>query len=228
MRLKTRGEISMHIDNRRSDRSNELTHAVRRMGESLQRLVELGESLLGVLTVQGSVAGNATLPPTAPRSVGCSAGSENSTGEGVVDLSKEDIISFVQASEMIPTHPSVSTISRWCTLTCRGVKLESTYYGGRRKTTRQAVERFLLACRKQNWAGMHESAAFHLEQAMGTGWLGEQSMSDETLHGNRDQLSAVSPAPTQAKAGRPTKSRTKVSPARTKPSGRATGRRRTP
>jgi hypothetical protein len=42
--------------------------------------------------------------------------------------------------------------------------LESFYVGGRRKATRQAIERFLSACRKQQWAGMHDPDA--LERAM--------------------------------------------------------------
>lgn len=147
-------------------RLDELTHAVLVIGDSLQRLVMLSETMLGIRTAPE--AGNAMLPTPAPRSVGCSAGSENGTGEGVVDLSQEDVISFAQAAELIPTepHPSASTISRWCSQGCRKTKLESFYIGGRRKTTRQAVGRFLAACRAQGWAGMHDHTAFHLEHAM--------------------------------------------------------------
>ncbi len=143
-----------------------MVDTLQQTNQSLHRLVELGESLLSVLTVPGAVAGNGTPPTTAPRSVGCSAGSENSTRKGVFDLSQEDIISFAQASEMIPTHPSVSSISRWCSPGCRKIKLESFYIGGRRKTTKQAVGRFLLRCRNQGWAGMHASTVSYLERAM--------------------------------------------------------------
>jgi hypothetical protein len=90
--------------------------------------------------------------------------SKNSTDIGDVDSATEVPISFREASEMIPTRPSASTISRWCTVGCRGVKLESTFFGGRRKTTPGAVDRFLSKCRDQGFVGMAD--AYLLEKAM--------------------------------------------------------------
>jgi hypothetical protein len=55
---------------------------------------------------------------------------------------------------MIPTRPSISTISRWCSTGVRGLKLESIRIGGKRRTTKQAVERLLIACAERDFAGM--------------------------------------------------------------------------
>jgi hypothetical protein len=81
--------------------------------------------------------------------------SKDGTNVGtVVDHAIEVPISFREASELVPTRPSISTISRWCTTRARGVKLESTIVGGRRKTTREAVFCFLNACRERQFAGL--------------------------------------------------------------------------
>jgi hypothetical protein len=210
----------MPADNHRSNRRDKLSDSLHEVRRFMHRLVEIGESVLGVLTVHGVAAGSPTSQPTAPRSVGSSTRSENGTGDGVPDLSKEDVISFKEASEMVPTdpHPSVSTISRWCSAGCRGVKLESTYYGGRRRTTRQAVERFLLRCRNQEWAGMHEGTALHLERVMAEREQQHNLLAnDQPSHADRDQLSTHRADSTQR--GRP-KTRRKV--ARSKPAPRHT------
>ena len=103
----------------------------------------------------------------------------------LIDLKSEDIITFVEAIALVPTRPpvSVSTISRWCTTGCRGIKLESVFVGGRRKTTRQALERFLLACRERRWAGIHGNTAYALEQALAEqGFMVEQPQDDDPSH----------------------------------------------
>jgi uncharacterized protein DUF1580 len=104
-----------------------------------------------------------SLPETTPRSAR-STRSKNSANVGTLDIATESPISFREASEMIATHPSTSTISRWCKVGCRRIKLESTYYGGRRKTSREAVLRFLVACRERGFAGMADG--YGLEKAM--------------------------------------------------------------
>ena len=148
----------MSINKHRGVGSGDMAGALHEVGQALNRLVELGESVLDLLE-QTSVpleleAGQALPHAASVRSIRCSVRSANVTQPNVNDLAHEDIISFVQASAMIPTHPSPSTISRWCSPGCRGVKLESTYIGGRRKTTRQAIDRFLTACGERNFAGM--------------------------------------------------------------------------
>ena len=152
--------------------ASELTEAVREMGESLHRLVAIGEAALGTLRVSATAS---NFKPEGKRSRGtasCSeqsmSRSENITPPGLIDLKSEEVITFRDATALVPTRPpvSVSTISRWCTTGCRGIKLESVFVGGRRKTTRQALERFLMACRERGWAGMHGNTADALERAL--------------------------------------------------------------
>lgn len=205
---------------------NELTEVLQGMGQSLRRLVKVGESLLVVLepaSATPAAKAEAGIGKTsAPSSVGCSAGSKESTGEGVFDLSKEDVVSFAVAARMVPTDPppSTSTISRWCTLGCRKIKLESFYIGGRRKTTKQAVERFLLRCRNQDWAGMHAGTAFFLEQVMAEKELLDgQQASHQTSRNDQAQPAtqhADSTEPTGRKAGRKVSTRGKPTPRQTK------------
>jgi hypothetical protein len=148
------------------DRPAELENMLRGMYQSVQQLVELGESVLDML--ERSDATHDVVAGKAPSSGSRSVRSENGTSEGAADLLQEDIITFAEARKMIPTDPppSVSTISRWCTSGTGDVKLESTYIGGRRKTSRQAVERFLRNCREVRWKGIHANTAHALEQAL--------------------------------------------------------------
>lgn len=174
---------------------NKRIETLRQIGQSLRRLVELVESLLEIPRQSTMATGVATdsEPFTSPRSVRRSTRSENGTDEGVIDLSRESTISFAEASGIIPTqpHPSKSTISRWCTYGCRGIKLESMFIGGRRKTTREAVQRFLQRCREGRWAGMHGSTGYFLEQAMANKeeQVSEQSAIDDASHYQKDQSS---------------------------------------
>jgi hypothetical protein len=41
--------------------------------------------------------------------------------------------------------PHISTLYRWCTKGCKGVKLDSTAIGGKRYVTVSAIERFIEA-----------------------------------------------------------------------------------
>jgi hypothetical protein len=171
-------------DKHPKDESDELTSAVQRMDHSLQRLVELGESVVDVLErsckTQNAAEGNT--PPQAPacRSDPRSIHSKEVTALGVFDLTREDLITFAEASGLIPTHPSTSTISRWCTIGCRGIKLESIFIGGRRRVSRESVERFLIRCRERGWAGIDGNTAWALEQALAEkGWLVKPPQHDD-------------------------------------------------
>jgi hypothetical protein len=176
--LSDKGKLS----NKRADI---LVDTLQHTNQFLQILVGLGESLLTALERSSTPA--ASSQATAPRSAARSVHSENSTDAGVIDLSAEEIISFAEASALIATRPSVSTISRWCSTGCHGIHLESTYIGARRKTTKQAIERFLTACRERGWAGMHDNSAYVLERAMA-----RREASDERVYEdgppNRDLL----------------------------------------
>ena len=60
----------------------------------------------------------------------------------MVDIQHEEIFSLPQAARSLPGHPHVSTIYRWRLRGIRGVKLETFLIGGRRFTSREAIERF--------------------------------------------------------------------------------------
>lgn len=55
---------------------------------------------------------------------------------------KEHLLSITVAAREVPGRPHVSTIWRWVNRGVRGVKLETIMVGGRRFTSREALERF--------------------------------------------------------------------------------------
>lgn len=60
----------------------------------------------------------------------------------MIDLMSESLLTFSQATKYLPGNPHISTIHRWRLRGVRGHKLESILVGGRRFTSRQALERF--------------------------------------------------------------------------------------
>lgn len=63
-----------------------------------------------------------------------------------MNIANETIISMTEAARMIPGRPTTATVWRWTTRGVAGIKLESLKIGGRRLTSREAVERFMAAC----------------------------------------------------------------------------------
>lgn len=61
----------------------------------------------------------------------------------MVDILSEDTVTLTEASKIIPGRPHSSTIWRWHQHGCRGIKLETAVIGGRRFTSREAIERFV-------------------------------------------------------------------------------------
>jgi hypothetical protein len=59
------------------------------------------------------------------------------------DVLDEAVISLTEAAGLMPWPTSPVSVARWTRRPVRGVKLESAYSGGRKVTSRQAVERFL-------------------------------------------------------------------------------------
>jgi hypothetical protein len=59
-----------------------------------------------------------------------------------IDISVEEILTLTQAAKSLPGRPASSTIHRWRLRGIRGVRLETILVGGRRFTSRQALERF--------------------------------------------------------------------------------------
>ena len=60
----------------------------------------------------------------------------------MIDLSSEEILTFSQAAATLPNRPHASTWHRWRLKGVRGVRLETIMVGGRRYTSREALERF--------------------------------------------------------------------------------------
>lgn len=59
-----------------------------------------------------------------------------------IDLSTESVLSLNAAAKSLPGRPHVSTLWRWYARGVRGVRLETTVIGGRRFTSREALQRF--------------------------------------------------------------------------------------
>ncbi len=60
-------------------------------------------------------------------------------------IKPEEFISFCEAAKRVPGGVHVSTIWRWSLVGVGGVRLESFRFGGRRKTSVEALERFFAA-----------------------------------------------------------------------------------
>jgi hypothetical protein len=63
----------------------------------------------------------------------------------VIDIGAESLLTLSKAAGVLPGQPHVSTLFRWATRGVRGVKLETCLLGGRRYTSRQALQRFSSA-----------------------------------------------------------------------------------
>ena len=61
-----------------------------------------------------------------------------------IDLEKEQLITFGQAARLLPksSRPTYVTWWRWWRHGVRGVKLETVLIGGKRLTSRPAMQRF--------------------------------------------------------------------------------------
>jgi hypothetical protein len=63
----------------------------------------------------------------------------------MIDPNTEELISCSEAAKGIPGRPNTSTVWRWQQRGVRGIKLESVLVGGKRMTSREAVDRFIAA-----------------------------------------------------------------------------------
>ena len=65
----------------------------------------------------------------------------------MIDTSTETLLLPAQAAQAAPSRPHAATIVRWMlTGVAGGLKLESVKVGGRRYTSREALERFIERC----------------------------------------------------------------------------------
>jgi hypothetical protein len=62
-----------------------------------------------------------------------------------IDISSETLLSLSDAAKTLPGRPSICSLHRWRLRGVRNVKLETCLIGGRRYTSREAVERFSAA-----------------------------------------------------------------------------------
>ncbi|MEX0611533.1 MAG: DUF1580 domain-containing protein [Pirellulales bacterium] len=70
----------------------------------------------------------------------------------------EELISFRDAAQLVPPRGvDPATISRWASIGHRGVVLEAVKIGGRRFTSRKALERFLDECNRRGTLGYMSS-----------------------------------------------------------------------
>lgn len=60
----------------------------------------------------------------------------------MIDLDSETLISFQEATRHAPGKPHISTLHRWRRRGVHGVRLETCLIGGKRYTTREAMNRF--------------------------------------------------------------------------------------
>jgi hypothetical protein len=61
------------------------------------------------------------------------------------DLPSEKLLTITEATKRFPgRRPSTATIWRWLKAGCRGVVLESILIGGRRYTSTEAIDRFIV------------------------------------------------------------------------------------
>ncbi len=60
-----------------------------------------------------------------------------------INIDRERLLTLSAAAVSLPHRPHISTIGRWVQSGCRGVKLESVLLGGRRYTSKEALQRFI-------------------------------------------------------------------------------------
>lgn len=62
-----------------------------------------------------------------------------------IDTETEILLTLTEAAKTLPGRPSVTTLWRWRTRGVRGVRLDTCAVGGRRYTSREAIQRFIAA-----------------------------------------------------------------------------------
>jgi hypothetical protein len=60
----------------------------------------------------------------------------------MIDLQTETVVSLTAAAKSLPGRPHIATVYRWFQHGVRGVRLETLLVGGKRFTSREALQRF--------------------------------------------------------------------------------------
>jgi hypothetical protein len=63
----------------------------------------------------------------------------------MIDIEHETLVSLNEATRILPGNPHVSTLHRWRLRGVKNTKLETVLAGGRRFTSREALDRFIAA-----------------------------------------------------------------------------------
>jgi len=63
----------------------------------------------------------------------------------VIKFGNENLLTLAQVARLLPGHPHVATIFRWCRYGCRNIRLEYVRMGRRMLTSKEALERFSAA-----------------------------------------------------------------------------------
>jgi len=61
-----------------------------------------------------------------------------------VNVLSESVIPMTEVQALLPWPMSLSTVKFWAKVGVKGVKLETARLGGRRLTSKEAVQRFLM------------------------------------------------------------------------------------
>ncbi len=62
-----------------------------------------------------------------------------------IDVLSEEAVLLTAAAKLLPGRPHISTLWRWHRHGVAGVRLETVVIGGKRYTSRQALQRFIEA-----------------------------------------------------------------------------------
>jgi len=60
-----------------------------------------------------------------------------------IDIHSDSLLTISQAAKSLPMRPNVSTVWRWIQRGVRGVTLDSVVVGGRRYTSKEALQSFV-------------------------------------------------------------------------------------
>ena len=62
-----------------------------------------------------------------------------------INVNRERLLTVSAAAKSLPERRHIATVWRWLHAGCRGVKLESVLIGGRRYTSKEAIQRFIAS-----------------------------------------------------------------------------------
>ena len=63
----------------------------------------------------------------------------------MLELDGHKLVSLPEAAALLPGRPHLSSLHRWMRRGVRGIRLETVLIGGRRFTSREALQRFVDA-----------------------------------------------------------------------------------